>query len=116
MTEKLFYKDSHMLRFTAAVLECVRNQRLLALAPRLPNPQAVYRTAALLVLMQDGFDPDDGIQDIRPRISLKRGEPLHFEHIILRRLIRQVAIFDRGHPDDLCRLFRFFLGNRTKRR
>ena len=24
MTEKLFYKDSHMLRFTAAVLECVR--------------------------------------------------------------------------------------------
>ena len=80
-------------------------QRLLALILRRRDPARVQGAALSLIFIQDGLDADDGIQNVRTCISLKGGKPVDIKHIILGRLIGQVAVFDSGQAHDLRGLF-----------
>ena len=61
-------------------------------------------SACFHIAVQDGFDTNDCIKDVRTCISFKRSETLNIEDIILARLIREISILDsckRYHPGSL---------------
>lgn len=64
-------------------LQHLEHQRLLIDVHRRKDLKAFQASAVLLILVQDGFDPDDRIEDIRSRVSLKGGKSVHIKNVIL---------------------------------
>ena len=86
-------------------------QRLLAIIFRCRNPSLRQIATLGLILVQDGLNPYDGVQDIRSGIALKGGKAVDIKDIILGRLVGQVAVLDGGQANLLRRIPRLFLGN-----
>ena len=74
-------------------------QRLLAVIFRCRNPSLCQIAALSLILVQNGLNPYDGIQDIGSGIALKGGKAVDIKDIVLGRLIGQVAVLDGGKTD-----------------
>ncbi len=90
----------------------VLHQRLLRLAAGRCNGELLRLPAACRpVFGQDGFDADNGIQDVRPRIPLKGGELLRIENIILGGLVGKIAVFDGCQRHLPCGILRFLSRN-----
>ena len=89
------------------------HERLLALIFAFHDPGIRCLSPLLPVFLQDGLDPDDGIQDIGAGISLRGCKAVHIKDIILGRLVGQVAVFDGGQPHHLCDLLCLFFTHGT---
>ena len=55
-----------------------------------------------MILVQNGFDTNDRIQDIWSGISLKGGEPVNIKNIILGCLVWQISVFNGRQAYHLC--------------
>ena len=63
--------------------------------------------------MQNGLNPDDRIQNIWARIPFKGGKAVNIKNVILRSLIRQIAIFHSRKRHDPGNLLSLFLTHST---
>ncbi len=66
-------------------------------------------SSLLLIFVQNGLDSHNGVENIRSRISLKRGEPVNVEHIILGNLVGKIPVFQRGERHHFRHLRGLFL-------
>ena len=62
-----------------------------------------------VILVQNRLDTNDGVKDVWSRISLKRGEPVNIEDVILACLVGEVAVLDGCKRDHLRGLLCLFL-------
>ena len=66
-------------------------------------------SACFHITVQDGFDTNDCIKDVRTCISLERGEAVYIKNIILGSLIGKIAVFDCGKSYDLGSILCIFI-------
>src|SRR5699024_9704788 len=94
---------------SASELRKLQHEILLAVVHRRQKLRVLHCSALFSVTVQDGFDPDNGIKNIRTCISLERSKAVDIENIILGGLIGQVAVLNGGKTHDLRRLFRVLI-------
>ena len=75
------------------VLGQFQHQGLLRVADCRKNRLCLYTRILCLILAQNGFDADNGVQNIRAGISLEGDETVNIKHIIFGCLIGQVTVF-----------------------
>ena len=81
----------------------LQHQRFLAVVGCLVDGDSLQAVSGLLIFVQDGFDPDDRVQDIRTGISLEGSESVKVKDIILAGLVGKIAVFDGGKAYNLRR-------------
>ena len=84
-------------------------QLFLRAASRLQKRKPFQVSALLRIFVQNGFDTDNCIQNIWPRISFKRGKAVNVKHIVLGSLVGKVTVLQSGKSHRLCHLHGFFL-------
>ena len=61
----------------------LKHQRFLAIVGCLVDGDSLQAVSSLLIFVQDGFDPDDRVQDVRTGVSLEGSEAVKVKDIIL---------------------------------
>ena len=84
--------------FESIFADCIKSgqgqhQCLFTLAGCLSDHCLFYTSALLFIFVQDGLDPDNGIQNVRTCISFKRSKPLNIKHVIFGSLVGKIAVF-----------------------
>src|SRR5699024_2173028 len=79
---------------SASELCKLQHEILLAVVHRRQKLRVLHCSALFSVTVQDGFDPDNGIENIRTCISLERSKAVDIKNIILGGLIGQVSVLN----------------------
>ena len=69
------------------VLGQLQHQSLLCVAGCRKNRLCLCARILCLIFCQNGFDADDGVQDVRTGIALEGDKAVDIEHIVLRCLV-----------------------------
>ena len=81
---------------------CFQHQRFLTVTSCRQNLQGIQITAFFFISVQDRFDTDGCIQNIRTGISFKRCKSFNIKNIIFGCLVGQVSVFDCRKSYNFC--------------
>ena len=81
---------------------CFQHQRFLTVTSCRQNLQGIQITAFFFISVQDRFDTNGCIQNIRTGISFKRCKSFNIKNIIFGCLVGQVSVFDCRKSYDFC--------------